>query len=43
MIDGLPEDCSEHFDRYLMETFVAEKQATYARKGRRSTRTRLRR
>ncbi len=23
-IDGLPEDLSEHFDRYLNETFVAE-------------------
>jgi hypothetical protein len=26
-IDGLPEDVSEHFDRYLNETFVAEKPA----------------
>lgn len=25
MIDGLPKDCSEQFDRYLEETFVVEK------------------
>lgn len=24
MIDGLPEDLSEHFERHLKETFVAE-------------------
>jgi hypothetical protein len=35
MIDGLPRDCSEQFDRYLTETFVAEKPAAYrARRGR---------
>ena len=26
MIDGLPEDCSEQFDRHVMETFVAKRQ-----------------
>src|SRR3989454_4930268 len=26
-IDGLPPDCSEQFDRYLQEAFVAEKSA----------------
>lgn len=29
MIDGLPEDLSEHFDRYLQETFIAEKKSRY--------------
>jgi hypothetical protein len=29
MIDGLPPDMSERFDRYLEETFVAEPPATY--------------
>jgi hypothetical protein len=28
-IDGLPPDLSEHFDRYLNETFVAESPAPY--------------
>jgi hypothetical protein len=37
MVEGLPPDCSEQFDRYLAETFVArETQAPYgARRGRR--------
>jgi hypothetical protein len=34
MIDGLPRDCSERFDRYLTETFVAETSATYRRRRR---------
>jgi|SRR2546430_16409035 hypothetical protein len=42
MIEGLPPDCSEQFDRYLTETFVAEKPAPY-RKGRRRSRTPVRR
>lgn len=29
MIDGLPADASQHVDRYLSETFVAEKPARY--------------
>ncbi len=36
MIDALPEDLSEHFDRYLQETYVAEKTPRY-RKSRRRT------
>jgi hypothetical protein len=36
MIDALPEDLSEHFDRYLQETFIAEKKSGY-RKSRRKT------
>lgn len=36
MIDGLPRDCSEQFDRYLTETFVAEKPAPYRPRRRRS-------
>ena len=39
--DGLPPDCSENFDRYLMETFVAETAPRYRRKY--PTRSRLRR
>jgi hypothetical protein len=39
--DGLPADCSENFDRYLMETFVAERPPRYRPKAR--TRSRLRR
>ena len=34
--DRLPADVSEHFDRYLQETFVAEAPASYPRRGRRS-------
>jgi len=36
MIDALPEDLSEHFDRYLQETFIAEKKSRY-RKSRKQT------
>jgi hypothetical protein len=35
MIDALPEDLSEQFDRYLQETYVAEKRSTYRRNRRR--------
>jgi len=41
VIDDLPDDCSEQFDRYLLETFVAESPRRYG-SGRRSA-TRLRR
>lgn len=40
--DRLPADCSEQFDRYLQETFVAESAAPYTPR-RRRTRTRPRR
>ena len=41
MIDGLPDDCSERFDHYLEESFVAEKPASYSGKtGRRRSRLR---
>ena len=40
--DRLPTDASEHFDRYLQETFVAEPPASYTQR-RRRTRTRPRR
>ena len=33
--DRLPPDCSEQFDRYLQETFVAEPPTPYARRRRR--------
>jgi hypothetical protein len=36
MIDGLPPDCSARFDRYLQETFVAEKPAPYRTRQRRA-------
>lgn len=36
MIDGLPDDCSRHFDRYLEETFIAEKGAPRYRRKRRT-------
>jgi hypothetical protein len=42
MIDGLPRDGSEQFDRYLMETFVAERAAPY-RAARRRARQPIRR
>jgi len=29
MIDALPEDLSAHFDRYLQETYIAEKKPLY--------------
>ena len=35
VVDGLPRDCSEQFDRYLEETFVAEKSARPRRRTRR--------
>jgi hypothetical protein len=35
MIDALPEDLSGQFDRYLQETYVAEKRSTYRRNRRR--------
>ena len=35
-LDGLPEDVSENFDRYLNETFVAEPPASYRARRRRS-------
>ena len=35
MIDALPEDLSEHFDRYLQETFIAEKKTRYRKSRRR--------
>jgi hypothetical protein len=41
-IDGLPADLSQHFDRYLDETFVAEPPAPY-RTRRRHARTTVRR
>jgi hypothetical protein len=34
MIDALPEDLSEHLDRYLQETFVAERKPRYRKTGR---------
>ena len=40
--DRLPPDVSEHFDRYLQETFVAEPPAPYTKR-RRTSRTRARR
>jgi hypothetical protein len=36
MIDGLPEDLSESFDRYLGETYVAERSPAYGRRKRRA-------
>jgi hypothetical protein len=33
--DRLPADVSEHFDRYLQETFVAEAPASYPKRSRR--------
>ena len=43
MIEGLPEDLSENFDRYLNETYVvAESSGPYTRTRRRA-RTRVRR
>ena len=36
-IDGLPADVSEHFGRYLNETFVAESRAPYRARGRSRT------
>ncbi len=42
MIDGLPEDLSENFDRHLDETYVAERSPAYGRR-RRGAAARLRR
>jgi hypothetical protein len=39
MIDGLPSDLSAQFDRYLAETFVAEKPAPHAARPRRPRKT----
>jgi hypothetical protein len=36
MIEGLPRDCSTRFDRYLQETFVAEKPTAYRTRQRRA-------
>ncbi len=36
MIDALPEDLSERIDRYLQETFVAEKKPSYRKRRKRS-------
>ena len=36
MIDGLPRDGSENFDKYLMETYVAERAAPYRARRRRA-------
>ena len=41
-IEGLPPDCSAQFDRYLLETYVAEKPAPY-RARRQRTRKAVRR
>ena len=35
MIDGLPEDLSQNIDRYLLETYVAEKRPRYRKTRRR--------
>ncbi len=35
MIDSLPEDLSQHIDRYIQETFVAEKRSRYRKPNRR--------
>lgn len=47
-IDGLPPDASEHFDRYLNQTYVAEPVARYRARpavgrARKPSRTRVRR
>jgi hypothetical protein len=42
MLDGLPPDVSENFDRYLNETYVAERAPEYAPR-RRNQRPRVRR
>jgi hypothetical protein len=34
MIDGLPEDLSENFDRYLRDTYIAEKKTEYRKRSR---------
>jgi hypothetical protein len=40
IIDDLPADCSAQFDRYLQETFVAERPARYGRRRRAGARLR---
>lgn len=35
MFDGLPEDLSANFDRYLQETYVAEKKTGYRKRQKR--------
>jgi metal-responsive CopG/Arc/MetJ family transcriptional regulator len=35
-LDGLPEDLSANFDRYLNETYIAERPASYRARRRRS-------
>jgi len=40
MVDGLPPDASEHIDRYLAETFVAESAPAYRRTPRKPPRGR---
>ncbi len=35
MIDGLPEDLSQNIDRYLQETYVAERKTGYRKRSRR--------
>lgn len=42
MVEGLPADASEHIDRYLSETYVAESAPQYRARARRKT-TRVRR
>ena len=37
MVEGLPPDLSAQFDRYLVETFVAEPRASYRARRPRST------
>ena len=43
MVEGLPSDLSENFDRYLNLTYVAESPVTYAETRRRRTRKAIRR
>jgi len=43
MLDGLPEDVGVNFDRYLDETYVAERPAPYRTRRRRRTRSAVRR
>ena len=43
MIDGLPEDCSEQFDRHLTETFVVGKKTTSRKENNKVSRRRAHR
>jgi hypothetical protein len=43
MLDGLPSDLSENFDRFLDETYVAERPAPYRTRRRARTRPAVRR